>query len=238
VSEIAESGVGDIIPMESSRVVILDPEQNNLSLWNIWEQFEKLMGFLPSPNVKILSTSSSDLSDSSFIVLPYNQKDHSDNKDDEQIIQKLKSEIELLNEENAALNSKYQILLKKQNVPTAVKDLLQENAMLKKSITTFRYQVQKHTESMRTSIILSPGTPMSPTRSPQTPQFKKTTLSPPTPEEITIAQLKILLRTKDQEIEDLKKYKIKYNKIIDKAKKKKEGSVYLDSTTSSGSSRI
>lgn len=205
---------------------------NNIRLWGIWEQFEKLMGFLPPAETET-KLSNNELSDSSFVVLD-TEKEYTDQ------IQKLKEQIEELKEENASLNARYDTLLKQQNVPNAVKDLLQENTMLKKSISNFRYQVQKHySESMRNSNILFPGSSfMHPPRvipAQPVPSPTKNAIQPTNNNEETILHLKRLLASKDKEIEELKKYKVKYTKIIDKAKKKKEGSIYMDSTTSSGS---
>jgi len=228
-------------------VDIADESQaQNTGLWNIWQNFEKLIGLLPSSGhhhlgntPKILNMSEGDLSDSSFVVVSDNEKDEccKDN------IEELKSEIETLKEANAALNMKYQNLVKQHYIPTVVEDLLQENVMLKKSISTFRYQFQKHTESMRASMInpgmLNPSminTGLSPL--PQTrmlsPIRKPGGLQVPddtSPHEV-IRQLKGKLEMKDKEIEELKKYKKRYEKILNRAKKKKESSM-VDSSTSS-----
>jgi len=214
--------------------VFLDPSETNLSLWNnIWDQFEKLMGYLPSPTPL---NKSSDLSDSSFIVINTTSKDtlkdtEKKEANNEQIVKKLKDEIEELKGENAAITLKYETLLKQQNVPNAVKDLLHENTMLKKSISTFRYQIQKHTESMRASIIM-PGL---------TPQTTQSRLPPPqiinrliVPPDENITQLKLKLASKEKEVRELQKYKNKYDKIMEKAKQKK-GSSYVDYTTSGDS---
>jgi len=217
--------------------VFLDPSETNLSLWNnIWDQFEKLMGFLPSPT-PLNNSNRNELSDSSFIVI--NNSSSKDTAKDtekkeannEQIVQKLKDEIEDLRAENDAITLKYEILLKQQNVPNAVKDLLHENTMLKKSISTFRYQIQKHTESMRASIIM-PGL---------TPATTQSRLPPPqiinrliVPNDENITQLKLKLAHKEKEVKELQKYKKKYDKIMEKAKQKK-GSSYVDYTTSGDS---
>jgi len=239
---------GDYNPEGAQRTdqpLFLD-QVNNIGLWNnIWDQFEKLMGFLPSPTPlnSLSNSNNNELSDSSFIVLPYNtSKDmvmknttekevNISSNNNEQVIQKLRDEIEELKNENDAITIKYETLLKQQNVPNAVKDLLHENTMLKKSISTFRYQVQKHTESMRASIIIPGLTPaIAQSRIPP-PQITK--LMPPSPEESTIFQLKVKLAAKEKEVKELEKYKKKYDKIMEKAKQKK-GSIYIESTTSSG----
>jgi len=105
---------------------------------------------------------------------------------------------------------KYQNLVKQHYIPTVVEDLLQENVMLKKSISTFRYQFQKHTESMRASMInpgmINPGlSPLAQTR--MLSPMRKPGLQVPddtSPHEV-IRQLKGKLETKDKEIEELKK---------------------------------
>jgi len=235
--KISEESPRKSFPISREKTNLFLDVESNLSLWNnVWEQFEKLMGFLPSPSPVL--NNSNDLSDSSFIVLPYNSSkdlikeeapENKEVKNYEQNIQKLKDEIESLKTENAAITLKYETLLKQQNVPNAVKDLLHENTMLKKSISTFRYQVQKHTESVRASIIM-PGFPPTTQSRLLPPIINK--LSPP---DENIAHLKLKLSKQEKEIKALEKYKKKYDKIMERAKQNKKGSIYVDSTTSSGS---
>jgi hypothetical protein len=212
---------------------ITDESPQNTGLWNIWQNFEKLIGLLPSSGhhlvrpKSIIKKSDGDLSDSSFVVV----SDSEDCKNNN--IEELKAEIEALKETNAALNMKYQNLVKQHYIPTVVEDLLQENVMLKKSISTFRYQFQKHTESMRASMI-NPGLSPIPQAKMLSPMRKPGGLQVPddtSPHEV-IRQLKAKLETKDKEIEELKKYKKRYEKIMNRAKKKKESSM-VDSSTSS-----
>jgi len=223
-----------------------ESQAQNTGLWNIWQSFEKLIGLLPSSHhhhlssQKITKISEGDLSDSSFVVVSDNEKEEDCCKDN---IEELKSEIEALKEANAALNMKYQNLVKQHYIPTVVEDLLQENVMLKKSISTFRYQFHKHTESMRASMI-TPGMIPSMINHPGLSPIPQTRMLSPirkpgglqvpddtSPHEV-IRQLKGKLEVKDKEIEELKRYKKRYEKIMNRAKKKKESSM-VDSSTSS-----
>jgi len=109
-----------------------------------------------------------------------------------------------------------------------IQDLLQENTILKKSISNFRNQVQKQTEQWHSmmvarsqSTIFTPGT--TPTqKQPKGAEVDSHLAKRVSELEATTHKLYLRLEEKEREIEELMKYKKRYEKIIQNARKKKK----------------
>eukprot|EP01125_Pyxidicula_operculata_P009278 TRINITY_DN305_c2_g4_i2.p1 TRINITY_DN305_c2_g4~~TRINITY_DN305_c2_g4_i2.p1 ORF type:complete len:360 (-),score=45.02 TRINITY_DN305_c2_g4_i2:58-1137(-) len=210
------------------------PEVNGATpLQSIWKGFERLIKYLPY-NVNTPQVSDETLASEEIDIDNSNEASSFVLIDNPKVLE-LQMENEKLRKELSVQKILNQRLTEQKEPMT--KSLLIENNILRKSISNFRHEVQKQSQQVQSMLNSRSGSPPIISKSGLLPDYEsvlgnhseilpRIQMSPVKKsnnnklmEEIN--QLKLLLLSKDKEIEELKKYKVKWEKLRDDAREKK-----------------